>query len=228
MVYGPWFLVFFVGIGFASVLVSWSFFPLVSLHLHLFLFLHAFMGLFLLRLWPLLSHVPVSSWFLSIPLGSFPFLVPFHSSWFPFSPLGSSSSLSRPLLPSSFLLRHPFFAPPHRADINAKIFAIGNGTNTPGMNQKLLPWFKARKGSRFGVVSESFDFFLYFRTSLHSSCCLSRALDWHAVSYLLLGTALTQWTVLDFYDAVPGLVEAVIGLWRADGRRYTHTYKCVG
>ncbi|EDR02696.1 uncharacterized protein LACBIDRAFT_308268 [Laccaria bicolor S238N-H82] len=50
------------------------------------------------------------------------------------------------------------------------MFATGNGTDTLGMNQKLLPWLKARKGSRFGII------------------------------------------MLDFYDAVPGLVEAVIGL----------------
>ncbi|KAJ7273127.1 PLC-like phosphodiesterase [Mycena rebaudengoi] len=50
------------------------------------------------------------------------------------------------------------------------IMALGNGTSTPGVNQKLLPWLKARKGKRFGII------------------------------------------MLDFFDAVPGLVEAVIGL----------------
>ncbi|EDR10207.1 uncharacterized protein LACBIDRAFT_318373 [Laccaria bicolor S238N-H82] len=62
------------------------------------------------------------------------------------------------------------------------MFAIGNGTDTPGMNQKLLPWLKARKGSRFGIIT--------------------------LVSFLLA----VFFKLLDFYDAVPGLVEAVIGL----------------
>lgn len=31
--------------------------------------------------------------------------------------------------------------------------AIGNGTDVPGVNQKLLPWLQARKGKRFGIVS---------------------------------------------------------------------------
>ncbi|KAJ7349106.1 PLC-like phosphodiesterase [Mycena albidolilacea] len=51
-----------------------------------------------------------------------------------------------------------------------RIMALGNGTATPGVNQKLLPWLQARKGKRFGII------------------------------------------MLDFFDAVPGLVEAVIGL----------------
>ena len=86
-----------------------------------------------------------------------------------FSPLSSwfLPSLFVFLLPSSFLLRHPFFA--HPADINAKIYALGNDTNTAGMNQKLLPWFKARKGSRFGVVLSN--------VFVHSSRRLSCALD---------------------------------------------------
>ncbi|KAJ7460983.1 PLC-like phosphodiesterase [Mycena galericulata] len=50
------------------------------------------------------------------------------------------------------------------------IMALGNGTATPGVNQKLLPWLQERKGKRFGII------------------------------------------MLDFFDAVPGLVEAVIGL----------------
>ncbi|PPQ74667.1 hypothetical protein CVT24_003824 [Panaeolus cyanescens] len=50
------------------------------------------------------------------------------------------------------------------------IFAVGNGTDVLGMNQRLIPWLKARKGQRFGII------------------------------------------MLDFYDAVPGLVEAVIGV----------------
>ncbi|KAJ7088203.1 PLC-like phosphodiesterase [Mycena crocata] len=49
------------------------------------------------------------------------------------------------------------------------IMALGNGTDTPGVNQRLLPWLQARKGKRFGIV------------------------------------------MLDFFDSVPGLVEAVIG-----------------
>ncbi|KAF8191413.1 PLC-like phosphodiesterase [Mycena galopus ATCC 62051] len=51
-----------------------------------------------------------------------------------------------------------------------RIMALGNGTATPGVNQKLLPWLQARKGKRFGII------------------------------------------MLDFFDVVPGLVEAVIGL----------------
>ncbi|KAJ7090326.1 PLC-like phosphodiesterase [Mycena belliarum] len=51
-----------------------------------------------------------------------------------------------------------------------KIMALGNGTDTPGVNQKLLPWLKERKGQRFGII------------------------------------------MLDFFDSVPGLIEAVIGL----------------
>ncbi|KAJ6606434.1 PLC-like phosphodiesterase [Mycena vulgaris] len=50
------------------------------------------------------------------------------------------------------------------------IMALGNGTATPGVNQKLLPWLQERKGKRFGII------------------------------------------MLDFFDSVPGLVEAVIGL----------------
>ncbi|KAJ7491264.1 PLC-like phosphodiesterase [Mycena latifolia] len=50
------------------------------------------------------------------------------------------------------------------------IMALGNGTDTPGVNQKLLPWLQERKGKRFGII------------------------------------------MLDFFDSVPGLVEAVIGL----------------
>ncbi|KAF9044279.1 PLC-like phosphodiesterase [Panaeolus papilionaceus] len=50
------------------------------------------------------------------------------------------------------------------------IFAVGNGTDVLGMNQRLIPWLQARKGQRFGIM------------------------------------------MLDFYNAVPGLVEAVIGL----------------
>ena len=34
-----------------------------------------------------------------------------------------------------------------------QIFALGNGTEVLGMNQRLLPWLKARKGQRFGVIS---------------------------------------------------------------------------
>jgi 1-phosphatidylinositol phosphodiesterase len=56
------------------------------------------------------------------------------------------------------------------------------------MNQKLLPWLQARKGKRNGIVSK-----LNFIRSRF---------------YIPLSLAL----VLDFYDAVPGLVEAVIGL----------------
>jgi len=51
-----------------------------------------------------------------------------------------------------------------------RIMALGNGTDIPGVNQKLLPWLQERKGKRFGII------------------------------------------MLDFFDVVPGLVEAVIGL----------------
>ncbi|KAG6890058.1 hypothetical protein C0995_012516 [Termitomyces sp. Mi166 len=50
------------------------------------------------------------------------------------------------------------------------VMALGNGTDVLGVNQKLFPWLKERKGQRFGII------------------------------------------MLDFYDAVPGLIEAVIGL----------------
>ncbi|KAK7035749.1 PLC-like phosphodiesterase [Favolaschia claudopus] len=51
-----------------------------------------------------------------------------------------------------------------------RVMALGNGTATPGVNQKLLPWLQARKGKRFGII------------------------------------------MLDFFEVVPGLVEAAIGL----------------
>ena len=81
----------------------------------------------------------------------------------PFSPLGAYPSLLVSLLLPRILFSHlevplPSFLPssfPNRAETNIKIFALGNGTDTPGMNQKLLPWLNARKGSRFGVISES-------------------------------------------------------------------------
>ncbi|KAJ7611587.1 PLC-like phosphodiesterase [Roridomyces roridus] len=38
-----------------------------------------------------------------------------------------------------------------------RIIALGNGTDTPGMNQKLLPWLQERKGKRFGIIM--LDFF---------------------------------------------------------------------
>jgi len=50
------------------------------------------------------------------------------------------------------------------------LYAVGDGDQVMGMNQRLLPWLKERKGKRFGII------------------------------------------MLDFYDAVPGLVEAAIGL----------------
>ncbi|KAF8066685.1 PLC-like phosphodiesterase [Lyophyllum atratum] len=53
--------------------------------------------------------------------------------------------------------------------VSPKVMAVGDGKDV-GVNQKLLPWFKANKGKRFGIV------------------------------------------MLDFYDAVPGLVEAIIGV----------------
>lgn len=68
--------------------------------------------------------------------------------------------------------------------------AMGNGTSTPGMNQKLLPFLQAQKGKRFGIVCV----YIYFS------------------AWMLLNYFFCCITVLDFYDAVPGLVEAVIGL----------------
>jgi 1-phosphatidylinositol phosphodiesterase len=72
--------------------------------------------------------------------------------------------------------------------------AMGNGTSTPGVNHKLLPFLQARKGKRVGIVCT----YIYIqlnndrrRTQLFALFCI---------------------IVLDFYDAVPGLVEAVIGL----------------
>ncbi|KAF9465583.1 PLC-like phosphodiesterase [Collybia nuda] len=53
--------------------------------------------------------------------------------------------------------------------VSPRIMALGDGS-VPGVDQKLLPWLKERKGKRFGII------------------------------------------MLDFYDAVPGLVEAAIGL----------------
>ncbi|KAJ7671852.1 PLC-like phosphodiesterase [Mycena rosella] len=66
-----------------------------------------------------------------------------------------------------------FASSEHNVDIPSEtpiIMALGNGTDTPGVNQKLLPWLQARKGKRFGII------------------------------------------MLDFFDSVPGMVEAVIGL----------------
>jgi 1-phosphatidylinositol phosphodiesterase len=54
--------------------------------------------------------------------------------------------------------------------ITPQIFALGNGTTTPGMDTRLLPFLRARKGQRFGII------------------------------------------MFDFYDAIPGLIEAAIGL----------------
>ncbi|KAH7877413.1 PLC-like phosphodiesterase [Lentinula edodes] len=49
-----------------------------------------------------------------------------------------------------------------------RIMALGNGTEVPGVNQKILPWLQENKGKRFGIV------------------------------------------MLDFFDSVPGVVEAII------------------
>ncbi|KAG7441529.1 PLC-like phosphodiesterase [Guyanagaster necrorhizus] len=51
-----------------------------------------------------------------------------------------------------------------------RIMALGNGTDVPGVNQKLLPWLQERNGSRFGII------------------------------------------MLDFFDSVPGLVEAILSV----------------
>lgn len=55
-----------------------------------------------------------------------------------------------------------------------------------GMNQRLLPWLQQRKGKRFGIISK-------FRQILNP------------INSLIV-------IVFDFYDAVPELVEAAIGL----------------
>ncbi|KAJ7716214.1 hypothetical protein DFH07DRAFT_785445 [Mycena maculata] len=65
-----------------------------------------------------------------------------------------------------------FASTEHDVDIPSetpRIMALGNGTSTPGVNQKLLPWLRSRKGKRFGII------------------------------------------MLDFFDSVRGMVEAVIG-----------------
>lgn len=52
-----------------------------------------------------------------------------------------------------------FASSEHNADIppeTPRIMALGNGT-VPGVNQKLIPWLKERKGKRFGIVI--LDFF---------------------------------------------------------------------
>ncbi|KAJ4474299.1 PLC-like phosphodiesterase [Lentinula aciculospora] len=49
-----------------------------------------------------------------------------------------------------------------------RIMALGNGSDVPGVNQKILPWLQENKGKRFGIV------------------------------------------MLDFFDSVPGVVEAII------------------
>ncbi|KAJ7057597.1 PLC-like phosphodiesterase [Mycena amicta] len=36
--------------------------------------------------------------------------------------------------------------------LTPNIIALGDGAGTSGMNERLLPWFKARKGKRFGIV----------------------------------------------------------------------------
>ncbi|KXN85636.1 hypothetical protein AN958_10973 [Leucoagaricus sp. SymC.cos] len=62
------------------------------------------------------------------------------------------------------------FTPSTNPPMTPRLYAVGDGDQVQGMNQRLLPWLKQRKGKRFGVI------------------------------------------MLDFYDAVPGLVEAVIGI----------------
>ncbi|TFK19599.1 PLC-like phosphodiesterase [Coprinopsis marcescibilis] len=54
--------------------------------------------------------------------------------------------------------------------IDPKTYALGNEPNVPGINQRLLPWLRERKGRRLGII------------------------------------------MFDFYDAVPGLIEAAIGI----------------
>ncbi|EIM82925.1 PLC-like phosphodiesterase [Stereum hirsutum FP-91666 SS1] len=66
-----------------------------------------------------------------------------------------------------------FASSEHTSDLppeTPRIMALGNGSDIPGVNQKLLPWLQERKGQRFGIV------------------------------------------MLDFFDSIPGVVEAVIGL----------------
>ncbi|KAF7760288.1 hypothetical protein Agabi119p4_10964 [Agaricus bisporus var. burnettii] len=54
--------------------------------------------------------------------------------------------------------------------ITPRMYAVGDGAQLEGVNQRLLPWLKEHKGKRFGII------------------------------------------LLDFYDVVPELVKAVIGL----------------
>lgn len=42
---------------------------------------------------------------------------------------------------------------------------MGNGTSTPGMNQKLLPFLQAQKGKRFGIVCV----YIYFPLGCYST-----------------------------------------------------------
>ena len=152
-----------------------------------------------------------------LPSWFFFFSVCFSPSWILFSHF---DVLLPSFLPSSF---------PNRAETNIKIFAFGNGTDTPGMNQKLLPWLNARNGSRFGVISESsLPSWIFESPSrlLHPdvsffSLCFFNSLS--AFYYTSIKSKLTHWTVLDFYDAVPGLMEAVIGLWQTEGAKNIHT-----
>jgi 1-phosphatidylinositol phosphodiesterase len=76
-----------------------------------------------------------------------------------------------------------------------QILALGTG-DVQGMNQRLLPWLTERKGQRFGIISA----FLLGLVNL-----LSLSLNIFVYIYIYL-------TVFDFYDAVPGLVAAAIGL----------------
>ena len=67
--------------------------------------------------------------------------------------------------------------------------ATGNGTDTPGVNQLLLPLLQAQKGKRVGIVCA-------YMHSVHFQQDLT-----------ILG-----FLVLDFYGSTPGLLEAVIGI----------------
>ncbi|KAF5354164.1 hypothetical protein D9756_007143 [Leucocoprinus leucothites] len=62
------------------------------------------------------------------------------------------------------------FIPLANTSMTPILYALGDGNAVQGMNRRLLPWLKERKGKRFGII------------------------------------------MLDFYDAEPGLLEAVIGL----------------
>jgi len=67
------------------------------------------------------------------------------------------------------------------------VYALGDGNGTEGINHRLLSWFNSqKKGNRYGII-----------------CKFSFLVRWQDTKII---------PVLDFYDGVPGLVEAIIGI----------------